>query len=181
MFIRTLKQFLTKEECDSIIKEYSKLDLKIGEIGAGLTGNELKKFRDSKVAMVEIDWVKTKLESFLKTELQFKGYELDEIEKFQFTKYTTGGHYDWHTDTGLNFEYRFCSIVIQLNETYDGGELLYKDYDSNEIQFEKGLGNLFIFNSSIKHKVNPIIQGTRYSLVSWIKLKEISGYKKTLL
>lgn len=181
MFIRTLKQFLTKEECNSIIEKYSKLDLKIGEVGANFTGDKLKSVRDSKVAMVEIDWVKTKLESFLKTELQFKGYELDEIEKFQFTKYTMGGHYDWHTDTGLNFEYRFCSIVIQLNDEYNGGELLYKDYDSTEIQFENGIGNLFIFNSSINHKVNPITQGTRYSLVSWIKLKEISGYKKTLL
>jgi PKHD-type hydroxylase len=181
MFIRTLKQFLTKEECNSIIKECSKLNLKIAEVGAGFNGAELKLLRDSEVVMLEIDWVKTKLESFLKNEIQFKGYELDEIEKFQFTKYTNGGHYDWHTDTGLNFEYRFCSIVMQLNDEYSGGELLYKDYNSTEIQFEKGLGNLFIFSSSTEHKVNPITNGTRYSLVSWIKLKEISGYKKTLL
>lgn len=181
MFIRTLKQFLTKEECASIVEEYSKLDLKTAQIGVGLPEDELKSVRDSKVIMINIDWIKRKLESTLKNEIQFKGYELDEIEKFQFTKYTNGGHYDWHTDTGLNFEYRFCSIVIQLNDEYSGGELLYKDYDSTEIEFEKGIGNLFIFSSSAEHKVNPITDGTRYSLVSWIKLKEIIGYKKTLL
>lgn len=181
MFIRTLKQFLTKEECDSIIEEYSKLDLKIAKIGTELTEDELKSIRNSEIVMVQIDWIKDKIESLLKKEIQFKGYELDEIEKFQFTKYSIGGHYDWHTDTGLNFEYRFCSIVIQLNDEYNGGELLYKDYDSTEIQFEKGVGNLFIFNSSTEHKVNPITYGIRYSLVSWIKLKEIVGYKKTLL
>jgi PKHD-type hydroxylase len=181
MFIRTLKQFLTKEECASIVEEYSKLDLKTAQIGAGLPEDELKSVRDSKVIMVNIDWIKHKLESTLNNEIQFKGYELDEIEKFQFTKYTNGGHYDWHTDTGFNFEYRFCSIVIQLNDEYSGGELLYKDYDSNEIEFEKGIGNLFIFSSSAEHKVNPITDGIRYSLVSWIKLKEIVGYKKTLL
>ena len=31
MFIRTIKHFLTKEECDSIIEEYSKLDLKTAD------------------------------------------------------------------------------------------------------------------------------------------------------
>jgi predicted 2-oxoglutarate/Fe(II)-dependent dioxygenase YbiX len=71
--------------------------------------------------------------------------------------------------------------VIQLNDEYEGGELLYKDFINNEIEFDKGIGNLFIFKSTIEHKVNPITFGTRYSLVSWIKLKEIEGYKKTLL
>lgn len=181
MFIKTLKQFLTKEECNSIIKECSKLNLKVAQVGAEFSGDELKSLRDSNIVMVDIDWIKTKLESVLKNEIQFKGYELDEIEKFQFTKYVNDGHYDWHTDTGLNFEYRFCSIVIQLNDEYNGGELLYKNYDSTEIQFEKGIGNLFIFSSSTEHKVNPISQGVRYSLVSWIRLKQISGYKKTLI
>jgi PKHD-type hydroxylase len=180
MFIRTVKHFLTKEECDSIVEEFSKSNLETAGIGANFIGEELKRIRDSQVILTNIDWVKSKLKSFLKTELQFKGYELDEIEKFQFTKYTNGGHYDWHTDTGLNFGNRFCSIVIQLNDYYKGGELLYKK-DSTEIEFEKGIGNLFIFNSSLEHKVNPITFGSRYSLVSWVKLKEIEGYKKTLL
>ena len=180
MFIRTVKHFLTKEECDSIVEEFSKSNLETAGIGANFIGEELKRIRDSQVILTNIDWVKSKLKSFLKTELQFKGYELDEIEKFQFTKYTNGGHYDWHTDTGLNFGNRFCSIVIQLNDYYKGGELLYKK-NSTEIKFEEGIGNLFIFNSSLEHKVNPITFGTRYSLVSWIKLKEIEGYKKTLL
>jgi PKHD-type hydroxylase len=180
MFIRTVKHFLTKEECDSIVEEFSKSNLETAGIGANFIGEELKRIRDSQVILTNIDWVKSKLKSFLKTELQFKGYELDEIEKFQFTKYTNGGHYDWHTDTGLNFGNRFCSIVIQLNDYYKGGELLYKK-DSTQMEFEKGIGNLFIFNSSLEHKVNPITFGTRYSLVSWIKLKEIEGYKKTLL
>jgi predicted 2-oxoglutarate/Fe(II)-dependent dioxygenase YbiX len=49
------------------------------------------------------------------------------------------------------------------------------------VEFKKGVGNLFIFNSSILHKVKPIISGERYSLVSWIALKEISNFKKTLI
>jgi predicted 2-oxoglutarate/Fe(II)-dependent dioxygenase YbiX len=181
MFIRTIKHFLTKKECNSIVDEFSKLKLEIGGVGADYTGEKLKKVRDSQVILTNIDWVKDKLQIVLNKEIQLKGYELDNIEKFQFTKYDTYGHYDWHTDVGLNFEYRFCSIVIQLNDEYEGGELLYKDFINNEIEFDKGIGNLFIFKSTIEHKVNPITFGTRYSLVSWIKLKKIEGYKKTLL
>ncbi len=181
MFIRTVKHFLTNEECDSIVKEFSKSNLETAGIGANFIGEELKQIRDSQIILANIDWVKDRLKIVLNKEIQLKGYELDNIEKFQFTKYDTDGHYDWHTDVGLNFEYRFCSIVIQLNDEYEGGELLYKDFNNNEIEFGKGVGNLFIFKSTIEHKVSPITEGVRYSLVSWIKLKEIEGYKKTLL
>ena len=115
--------------------------------------------------------------------IKIKGFELDKIENFQFTKYELNGHYEWHTDS-MNFDYyakRFCSVVIQLNNEYDGGELLYKDHNDDIVEFKKGVGNLFIFNSSTLHKVNPIIRGERYSLVSWISLKEISNFKKTLI
>ena len=46
---------------------------------------------------------------------------------------------------------------------------------------EFGLGNLFIFPSNMLHRVKPIKDGIRYSLVSWLKLKEIKDYKKTIL
>jgi predicted 2-oxoglutarate/Fe(II)-dependent dioxygenase YbiX len=181
MFIRTIKHFLTKKECNSIIEEFSKSNLETAGIGANFIGEELKQIRDSQIILTNIDWVKDKLKIVLNKEIQHKGYELDNIEKFQFTKYDLDGHYDWHTDTGLIFSNRFCSIVIQLNDKYEGGELLYKDFNNNEIEFDKGIGNLYIFKSTIEHKVNPITFGIRYSLVSWIKLKEIEGYKKTLL
>lgn len=179
-FIKTVTNFLTPVECKGIIDKFSNSKLSTAEIGSNLTGDALKKVRISDIIFVEIDSIKRKLEIFLRNEIKMKGFELDSIENFQFTKYGIGGHYDWHTDTGINFEERFCSVVIQLNDEYIGGELQYKN-DNDIILFESGIGNMFIFNSSIEHKVNPVIEGVRYSLVTWIKLRKITEFKKTLL
>jgi predicted 2-oxoglutarate/Fe(II)-dependent dioxygenase YbiX len=43
------------------------------------------------------------------------------------------------------------------------------------------LGNLYVFFSNILHRVIPVKKGVRYSLVNWVSLKKIEGYKKTLL
>ena len=112
-----------------------------------------------------------------------KGYELDfENQQIQFTEYQKDGHYTWHEDGAPNaFSERYCSLVIQLNDEYNGGELLYKLDDGIELQFEKGLGNLYIFTSSILHCVKPITNGERYSIVNWFGLDEIKNLKKTLL
>ena len=180
-FIKTVTNFLTPIECNTIIDKFSNLELNHAKIGSDKTGEDLKRIRDSEILFVEMDWLKNKLELFLINEIKIKGHELDSIEKFQFTKYKIGGHYDWHTDVGINFKERFCSIVIQLNEEYTAGELLYEDINKNVITFKSGVGNMFIFNSNIQHKVNPITTGIRYSLVTWIKLRPIKTFKKTLL
>jgi len=183
VFAKTIEEFLSKEECHSILDKFSNVNLEVAEVSNEKSLNSLLKIRDSKIVFTQLPYYKKKLENLLRNTIIIKGFELDEIENFQFTKYELNGHYDWHTDSA-DFSYyakRFCSIVIQLNNEYDGGELLYKDTNDNVVEFKKGVGNLFIFNSNILHKVNPITKGVRYSLVSWISLREIPNFKKTLL
>ena len=183
LFIKTIESFLSKKECDSILTKFLNVDLEVASVLNSELLDSLIKVRDSKVVFTQLPHYKKKLKNVLSNEIKIKGFELDEIEEFQFTKYELNGHYDWHTDS-TGFDYyakRFCSVVIQLNNEYDGGELLYKDHNNDVVEFKKGVGNLFIFNSSISHKVKPIISGERYSLVSWIALKEISNFKKTLI
>ena len=76
---------------------------------------------------------------------------------------------------------RYCSLVIQLNDEYDGGDLQIKDNENKTLAIEKGIGNLILFLSNIEHRVVPIKSGIRYTLVNWVKLKENKDYKKTLL
>ncbi|MEY4572091.1 MAG: hypothetical protein RLZ10_1317, partial [Bacteroidota bacterium] len=98
--------------------------------------------------------------------------------------YHPGGHFDWHRDSHgkkITDYDRYCSLVIQLNDGYDDGDLQIKD-EQNEIQtVEKGVGNLILFLSNIEHKVVPVKSGIRYTLVNWVRLKQIKDYKKTLL
>ena len=72
-------------------------------------------------------------------------------------------------------------MVIQLNDEYTDGVLEVKISDDETIVVEKGVGNLIIFLSELRHRVIPVATGTRYTLVNWISIKPKENYKKTLL
>jgi PKHD-type hydroxylase len=114
-----------------------------------------------------------------------KGFDLDfEESQFQFTEYHPGGHFDWHRDGHAKkiTDYdRYCSLVIQLNDEYDEGDLQIKDNQNETLTVEKGTGNLILFLSNIEHRVVPVKSGIRYTLVNWVRLKQKKDYKKTLL
>ena len=185
----TIKEFLTKEHCNMLLKNIkSNIELEPGKIDIDAKIDKTK--RDSNISFIQLKdfpQIKEKLQSVLSEKIKMKGYELDfENQQIQFTEYQTGGHYDWHEDGSPNqFSERYCSLVIQLNNEYEGGELQLKEFDidGNEtiVTFERGIGNLFVFLSSTTHRVAPIINGNRYSLVSWFKLRPIGNFKKTLI
>jgi len=182
----TIKNFLSQEECDKILKySLNNLTLEPGEIGSGKI---VDKIRKSSIAFnnydIEFSFIKDRIKLVIDNEIRLKGFDLFyDGEEYQFTEYKTGEHYGWHTDSAnLDFtRERYCSVVIQLNDEYQGGELEMKDNDDNIVQFEKGIGNLFVFLSDIKHRVKPVTDGVRYSLVNWIAIKKIENFKKTLL
>ena len=185
----TIKEFLTKEHCNILLQKIkSNIELEPARIGFVMNINKTK--RDSNISFISLDnfpQIKEKLQSILSEKIKMKGYELDfENSNMQFTEYKKQGHYDWHEDGAPHaYSERYCSLVIQLNDEYDGGELQLKEFDfeGNEtiITFERGIGNLFVFLSSTTHRVAPIIDGNRYSLVSWFKLRPIENFKKTLI
>lgn len=112
------------------------------------------------------------------------GFDLTTFYELQFTEYhaTDKQHYDWHTDCDLvnstDVTTRKLSMVIQLSDPsdYEGGEFslgapaVDKDHNSPiKQELFKPQGSLLIFPSFIYHRVTPVTQGTRYSLVSWCR------------
>jgi PKHD-type hydroxylase len=97
-------------------------------------------------------------------------YDLQPIERLQFTEYGFGGHYGWHVDVGVGVNItRKLSFSVQLSQPsiYIGGKL----------QFLRGrfkraasaeLGSITIFPSFMQHRVTPLLFGKRYSLVGWV-------------
>ena len=86
-------------------------------------------------------------------------------------KYGVGGKYNVHTDngTGLN---RHLSIIMNLNNDYKGGELIFTDQKNKEIKkIELVKGSIVFFPSNFMypHGIQPIIEGTRYSIVAWLE------------
>lgn len=183
----TIKNLLTDKECDEII-EYSikNLSLKKALVGTNVLNEKIRK---SSASMTNYDlvfpYIKEKLLKQIVNNIHVKGHEINfDNQPYQFTKYEKGEYYNWHVDSTEEgyMSKRYCSIVIQLNNSYTGGELqMQKNEDDDIITFESGKGNLFVFLSNIRHRVANVTDGTRYSLVSWFTLKPIENFKKTLI
>ena len=92
-------------------------------------------------------------------------------EPIQYTEYySSGGHYDWHTDVGSGaLSHRKVSITVQLSkpDEYEGGNLELLRGEYNEVA-PRGLGTVVIFPSYMLHRVTEITKGTRKSLVLWV-------------
>lgn len=181
----TIRNFLSEQECSQILTKY-KEELQLSPAKVGLNGgNLITDRRKSSIAFIDnIEIIDERLKGILQNLIQLKGYEVTGLGPYQFTEYKVGEYYDWHTDSSDEpmFKDRYCSIVIQINDEYEGGYLQLKDESGDNImQLDKGIGTMYIFYSNITHRVIPVTEGIRYSLVNWISLKKIDGFKKTLL
>lgn len=78
-------------------------------------------------------------------------------------------HHDHYAET-LNYS-RLLSIVIYLNEDYEGGELEFPSAGINkEYTFKTGDTIVFPSHWMFYHGVKPITSGERYAIVIWVGL-----------
>ena len=56
-------------------------------------------------------------------------------------------------------------MSLVLNSDFEGGN--FKIFDSEDGMLELPQGTMIFFPSFLMHRVTPVKQGTRYSLVSW--------------
>jgi len=93
-------------------------------------------------------------------------------EHMQFLLYSSNenGFYDWHLDRGLSgsSSLRKLSMTVQLTEAsdYNGG---YLDIMTgrNHTSMPKTKGVVSIFPSYMLHRVSPVTNGERESIVLW--------------
>ena len=123
-------------------------------------------------------------------------FQWEGSEAIQFTKYKLNQYYDWHCDSwdkpytrkqnadGTwpldHGKIRKLSMTCQLTDgsEYKGGELEFdfRDYEPHMREEAKHLkrakeilpkGSIIVFPSFVWHRVKPVTEGTRYSLVMW--------------
>lgn len=91
-----------------------------------------------------------------------------------FVEYDVNGKFEQHGDVlwpGSAFDHhlnpiRKITTVVLLNNDFTGGKLaLWRFGERYSFPFEPG--DVISFPSYIHHKVDPVLTGTRYSLVSW--------------
>ena len=93
------------------------------------------------------------------------------INQIDLLKYSPEGKYEIHTDH-FTTSIRALSIIINLNDDYEGGDLIFTDQNEKEIKRLKlGKGSIVFFPSNFMypHSIQPITRGTRYSIVSWLQ------------
>tara|TARA_R110000787_G_scaffold16146_5_gene49342 strand:- start:386 stop:1012 length:627 start_codon:yes stop_codon:yes gene_type:complete len=187
--------------CKKIIALHNKQQKELGRIGTfpkqtfkklnKKQNKSLKEKRNSYVTFFNKDWIFKLLKPFISTANKNSGWDfnLDWCEPVQITKYVGNKkqHYDWHCDTGVehvendgNNKIRKLSIVISLSDSkdYRGGdfEFQYRSTDDptliTPVPILKNQGTVVVFPSYIWHRVKPVTEGVRYSLVAWVRGKK---------
>mgnify|MGYP003321798230 CR=1 FL=1 len=172
------KNFLTKQECNKLIKEAKKYGLEDAQV---LTSNNKdakldEEVRNSGIYFLEynlehLDWFFEKMVQEL-VNVNHDNYNFDISgfsEGMQFTEYNApAGHYSDHIDKILEGKVRKLTMVIQLTdpEKYEGGELEIC-LGGDPFVVPKEQGTLITFPSYVLHRVRPTTKGTRHSLVAW--------------
>lgn len=96
-------------------------------------------------------------------------------KQFQYTEHivsenvSENNYSDWHMDISGNFTNRKITIMVQLNDPadYEGGDLQFM-VGKKIKTVPKGKGTIVLFPSYFLHRVTPITEGVRKSLVSWV-------------
>ncbi|MGC1302098.1 MAG: 2OG-Fe(II) oxygenase, partial [Caulobacteraceae bacterium] len=80
----------------------------------------------------------------------------------------TGGYFRRHRDNSSAHQaYREFALSVNLNAgEYDGGRLLFPEYDDHRYDPPTGAG--MVFSASLLHEAAPIVRGRRYVLLTFL-------------
>jgi hypothetical protein len=80
-------------------------------------------------------------------------------------RYTPGGHYVEHCDSGVESHARLFSVVCYLNHDFEGGHTSFTRIDYS---IKPTTGKAVIFPSNFVHRAEPVIAGEKFVLVTWL-------------
>ena len=176
--VETTQPIFTPKQCQMVIEAGRVEPKQNAQVGdkEGVKSGVL----DTKTRTSHISWIPFKkmpemykdIEKIMKTtngnHFGFDGMTLTEYA--QYTEYQEGGFYEWHVDNDVNCQHeppvRKISMTCLLSHEseFEGGDLeLMSEGKVAKIK----QGHAIFFASFIRHRVKPIIRGTRKSLVMW--------------
>ena len=176
--VETLQPIFTPKQCQMVIEAGRAEPKQTASVG----NDEGTKYGviDTKTRTSHISWIPFKkmpemykdIEKFMKqtngNHFGFDGMTLTEYA--QYTEYPEGGFYDWHVDNDVSMAHeppvRKISMTLLLSpeNEFEGGDLeLMAEGKVAKIK----QGQAIFFASFIRHRVKPVLRGTRKSLVMW--------------
>ena len=169
-----IKNFLTEEECDLIVKKSESFEFQQATTSYSNIKNVVNEkldFNKRKIYHTPPD-VFPKLSEKILNKLEelnlFNGITYTLIPGYSFNKYTKDDFLNYHVDGDEIDKGASITLVLELSDNFEAGEFVYKINDI-EYSFDKGKGSLYIFDSNTLHKVNKVTAGVRYSINCWPK------------
>jgi peroxiredoxin len=103
--------------------------------------------------------------------------EIAKVHQFQATRmeryivgcYTAeeGGHFEAHRDNTMKgTAHRRFAATINLNDDYEGGELIFPEYSQRS--FKAPAGCAVVFSCSLLHAVSKMTRGRRYAFLPFL-------------
>lgn len=112
------------------------------------------------------------------TNNNFFNFELSGFDFFQYTEYTgAGSNYNWHIDMvyGENLPKSLqltrklsASLILSDPSEYKGGEFEIMTGGQEVEQIRQEKGSIIFFPSFMMHRVAPLTEGKRRSIVFWV-------------
>jgi predicted 2-oxoglutarate/Fe(II)-dependent dioxygenase YbiX len=180
MFVKIYENVFSEEECKNIINLVAinhKLDFittyntitKQNSINFDFNKRKGIKFQDING---EYKFVKEKLLNIANGENLYANVIYNEIDEYLFNQYEETDYLNYHIDSNEIMFGATITILVQLNDDYEGGEFCYI-IEGKETQIKPKIGSVIIFESNIQHKIKTILKGARYSFNVWPKIKKI--------
>jgi len=133
-------------------------------------GHEI--FLDTPTKIFYWNLIKKEIEKhYYHYKIKFPFMQSKNLNQVDLLKYSVGGKYNLHVDSYTTL-FRTLSVIINLNDEYEGGDLIFGNQKGKEIKrykLQKGSIVFFPSNFLYPHGIEPIIKGTRYSIVAWLR------------
>ena len=179
MFIKYIENFLTEDECKSIIDLGSSIELIHMKSSQFVNGKLIAEnleydgnkrmgcyFTDDLLNLPILKILTDKIITLSNQLNPYNGITYNGVSKYSFNRYGAGDFLDWHSDSHEILNGATITYIIQLNNDYEGGDVKYLINDET-ILVDKKQGSIFIFDSNLSHSVDTITNGLRYSLNVW--------------
>ena len=165
--------FFEPKQCDAIVKACVEELWMSGETIGGGVNKKIRNVEQQVLPINQQGWPLTRILELGKqannARFKFDVQGFLDVDAPMIMKYTKGGHYDWHVDTGNSVCHRKLSFTIQLSDDkdYEGGDVEFIGTKVDTKAFRQK-GVCIIYPSFLPHRVSKVTKGTRHAIVGWI-------------
>jgi Rps23 Pro-64 3,4-dihydroxylase Tpa1-like proline 4-hydroxylase len=178
-FIKIYDNVVSADLCNKILQEYkNSQEWNKTLVGDGILNTNIRNCSVIQLSDSNIIDKNYEVRKFIDVELHqqlLKVVEMYSKEFLEFSPsidtgydllmYESGQFYTQHTDSFIH-QQRSVSCSLTLNDDYVGGEFAFFD---REMMIRNSVGSVIVFPSNFMypHEIMPVIEGTRYSVITW--------------